>query len=182
MVTVKRMIPASPAASSGPASDVTRARRSSSRPRWDRFSQSQGTPPSHLKTLGRSLRSCRVSREVAATICAADRQSMRALYHAKWQSFCRWCSRRDKGPLHPSIRMVLSYLQHLQRRDLKHSTIRSHIFALSLCTNKVDVVLVGRHALVARWVLGAFGSKSTSKIPGSQVKSLSLCVKPCPGI
>ena len=50
--------------------------------------------------------------------------------------------------------MVLSYLQHLRRLDLKHSTVLSHISALSSCTNKVDGVLVGRHPLVARWVLG----------------------------
>ncbi len=50
--------------------------------------------------------------------------------------------------------MVLSYLQHLRRRHLKHATILSHIFALSSCTNKVDGVLVGRHPLVAKWVLG----------------------------
>ena len=50
--------------------------------------------------------------------------------------------------------MVLSYLQHLRRRDLKHSTILSHISALSSCTNKVDGVLVGRHPLEARWMLG----------------------------
>ncbi len=49
---------------------------------------------------------------------------------------------------------MLSYLQHLQRRRLKHSTILSHISSLSSCTNKVDGVLVGRHPLVARWVLG----------------------------
>ena len=49
--------------------------------------------------------------------------------------------------------MVLSYLQHLRRLDLKHSTVLSHISALSSCTNKVDGVLVGRHPLVARWVL-----------------------------
>ncbi len=78
---------------------------------------------------------------------------MRDLYHAKWQSFCCWCSWREKDPLHPSIRTVLSYLQHLRRMDWKHSTILSHISALSSCMNKVDGVLVGRHPLVARWVL-----------------------------
>ena len=70
-----------------------------------------------------------------------------------WRSFYHWFSRQEKDPLHPSIRTVLSYLQHLRRRDLKHSTILSHISALSSCTNKVDGVLVGRHPLVARWVL-----------------------------
>ncbi len=66
--------------------------------------------------------------------------------------------------------MVLSYLQHLRRRNLKHSIILSHISALSSCTNKVNGVLVGRHCLVARWVLGDGAQKSTSKIPGSQVE------------
>ncbi len=79
---------------------------------------------------------------------------MRALYHAKWRTFCRWCSRREKDPLHPSIRTVLGYLQHLRHRRLKHSTILSHISTLSSCTNKVDGALVGRHPLVARWVFG----------------------------
>ncbi len=39
-------------------------------------------------------------------------------------------------------------------KDLKHNTNRSHIFALSSCTNKVDGVPVGKHPLVARWILG----------------------------
>ena len=54
----------------------------------------------------------------------------------------------------PVYRTVLSYLQHLQHMRLKHSSILSHISALSSCTNKVDGVLVGCHPLVARWVLG----------------------------
>ncbi len=49
---------------------------------------------------------------------------------------------------------MLSYLQHLQYRNLKHSTILSHISDLRSCTNKVDGVLVGRHSLVASWVFG----------------------------
>ncbi len=77
-----------------------------------------GTPPSCLETLGRSLRSRGVLREAAATISAAHRPSTRALYHAKWQTFCRWCYGREKDPFHPSIRMVLSYLQHLRHRRL----------------------------------------------------------------
>ncbi len=104
--------------------------------------------------LGRSLRSQGISTEAAATLCAAHRPSTRALYHAKWRSFWRWCSRREKDPLHPSIRMVLSYLQHLRQRHIKHYTILSHISTPSSCMNKVDGVLVGRHPLVARWVLG----------------------------
>ncbi len=51
-----------------------------------------------------------VSRDAAATICAAPRPLTWALYHAKWRSFCRWCSQQEKDPLHPSIRTVLSYL------------------------------------------------------------------------
>ena len=43
---------------------------------------------------------------------------------------------------------------HFWHRVLKHSTILSHISALSSCMNKVDGVLVGCHPLVARWVLG----------------------------
>ncbi len=59
-----------------------------------------------------------------------------------------------EGSLHPSIRMVLSYLLCLRHLDRKHSTILSHIPALSSCTNKVDGVLLECHPLVARWVLG----------------------------
>ncbi len=154
MVATKRVVPSSPAAPSGPASDVAEARQFSTRPRRNRIPQHRGTLPSRLETLGRSLHSWDISREAAATICAAHRLSTQALYHAKWQTFCRWCSRREKDPLHKSTRTVLSYLQHLRHRRLKHSTILSHIFALSSCTNKVDGVLVGRHPLVARWVLG----------------------------
>ncbi len=154
VVAAKRVVLPTPAAPSGPASDVARAQWSSTRPRRDRVPQPQGTLPSCVETLGRSLRSRGVSREAAATICAAHRPSTRALYHAKWRSFCCWCSRQEKNPLHPSIRMVLSYLQHLRRQDFKHSTIISHISALNSCTNKVDGVLVGRHPLVARCVLG----------------------------
>ena len=76
------------------------------------------------------------------------------MYHAKWWSFCRWCSRWEKDPLDPSIRSVLSYLQHLRQRGLKHTTILSHISALSSCTSKVDGVPVGRHPFVAKWVVG----------------------------
>ncbi len=97
-------------------------------------------------------------REVVATICAAHRPSTRNLYHAKWQSFCRWCSQQEKDPLHPSVGMVLSYFQQLQQADLKHSTILSHISILRSCTNKVDGVPVGRHPLVAKWVLGDMGA------------------------
>ena len=49
---------------------------------------------------------------------------------------------------------VQSYLQHLRHRNLKHSIILSHISTLTPCTNKDDGVLVRRHTLVARWVLG----------------------------
>ena len=63
--------------------------------------------------LGRSLRSA--LREVAATISAvAHRPSTQNLYHAKWWSSWRWCFRWEKDPLYPSIRTVLSYLQHLR--------------------------------------------------------------------
>ncbi len=37
-------------------------------------------------------------------------------------------------PLHPSIRTVLAYLQHLPRLGLKHATILNHISALSSCS------------------------------------------------
>ena len=149
VVATKRVVTPSPAARSGPASDVARVQWSSTRPRRGRVPRPQGTPPRCLETLGSYLRSRGVSREAAS-----HRPSTRALYHAKLQPFCHWCSRREKDPLHPSIRTVLSYLQHLQRRDLTHSTILSHVSTLSSCTNKVDGVLVGRHPLVARCVLG----------------------------
>ncbi len=62
---------------------------------------------------------------------------------------------------------MLSYLQHLRQRRLKHSTILSHISVLS-CTNKVDGVLVGHHPLVARWVLcdSAQNPPQRSLVPG----------------
>ncbi len=188
MVAAKRVVSPSPAAPIGPASDVARARRSSTRPRRDR-----GTPASRLETLGRSLRSRGVSTEAAATISAAYRPSTRALYHAKWLSFCHWCSRWEKDPLHPSIRTVLRYLQHLRHRNLNHSTILSHISTLSSCTNKVDGVLVGGHPLVARWVLGdrAQNPPRRSLVPRWNLSvvlaalienHLSLCIRPSPGI
>ena len=85
-----------------------------------------------LESLGRSLHRRGILREAAATICAAHRPSTRGLYHAKWRSFCHWCFRWENDPLHSSIRMVLSYPQHLRCTDLKHSlaTILSHISAL----------------------------------------------------
>ncbi len=76
-------------------------------------SRFQSGNSSHFETLMRSLHRRGISREAAATICAAHRLSMRALYHTKCQSFCRWYARREKDPLHPSIRPVLSYMQHL---------------------------------------------------------------------
>ncbi len=57
VVSVKRVVPPSLAAPSGPASEVARAQWFSIRPRWDRVPRPQGTPPSHLETLGRSLHS-----------------------------------------------------------------------------------------------------------------------------
>ncbi len=66
----------SPAAPSGPASDVARVRWSSTRPRWDRVPRPRGTPPSCLETLGRSLHNRGILREAAATICAAHGSSM----------------------------------------------------------------------------------------------------------
>ncbi len=75
MVATKRVVSPGPTAPSGPASDVARARWSSTRPRWDRVPRPRGTPPSHLETLGRSLRSRGITREAAATICAAHRPS-----------------------------------------------------------------------------------------------------------
>ncbi len=49
---------------------------------------------------------------------------------------------------------MLGYLQHLQSRGLKHNTILTHISALSNCTDRIEGVPVGKHPLVARWVLG----------------------------
>ncbi len=49
---------------------------------------------------------------------------------------------------------MLGYLQHLQQRGLKHNTFLTHISALSNCTDRVEGVPVGRHPLVALWVLG----------------------------
>ncbi len=84
VVAVKRVVSLSTAAPSGPASDVARAQRSSTRLRRDRVPRPRGTPPpSRLETLGRSLHSRGILREAAATICAAHRPSTRALYHAK---------------------------------------------------------------------------------------------------
>ncbi len=57
MVAAKRVVPPSPAAPSGSASDVARARRSSTHPRWDRVPRPHGTLPSRLETLRRSLHS-----------------------------------------------------------------------------------------------------------------------------
>ncbi len=116
--------------------------------------RSPHTPPSRLETLRRSLRRHGVSAHAADTICATHRPSTRDLYHAKWQSFCRWCRGWGKDPLHPSIRTVLGYLQDFQRRGLKHNTILTHISVLSNCTDRIEGVPVGKHPLVAQWVLG----------------------------
>ncbi len=104
---------------------------------------------------------------------AAHRPSMRDLYHVKWRSFSRWCAGRGKDPLHPSIRTVLSYLQHLKCMDLKHSTILSLVSALSWCTNKVDGVPVGKYPLVAKW---NFGNRSLHPPQHSLVPPWDLSV------
>ncbi len=151
MVTLKRIVSPDPTAPSGPVSVVCQSATVFS-PQTDTVTQSLGPPPNCLESLGGFLRRRGVSRE-AATICAAHSPSMQAMYHAKWRSFCHWCSRLEKDSLQSSIRTVLNYLQHLRRSNLKHTTILSHISALSLCMNKVDWEPVGRHPLVARWVL-----------------------------
>ncbi len=76
VVAAKRVVFLSPAAPSGPASDVARARHSSTCPRRDRVPDLGGTLPSRLETLGRSLCSLSVSRGAAATICAAHRREL----------------------------------------------------------------------------------------------------------
>ncbi len=130
MVASKRLVSTGLAAPSRPASVATRSQRSSRLSVQDVPPQPPRTPPSRLETLGRSLHRHGVSREVAGTICAAHRPLTHNLYHAKWRSFSRWCAGRCKGPLCPSIRTVLSYLQHLRHRDLRHNTILSHVLPL----------------------------------------------------
>ncbi len=154
VVAPERVVSPGVAAPDRPPSVAVRARRSPSRSRRLGSPRPPQTPLSRLETLSRSLHWRGVSREAAAAICTAHRPSTRTLYHAKRESFCRWCSRWEKDPLHPSIRSVLSYLQHLRQRGLKHTTILSHISALSSCTSKVDGVPVGRHPFVAKWVVG----------------------------
>ncbi len=122
----------------GSASVATRAQQFPAGPRQGTSFQFPVT-----ETLGRSLGRCGVSAVSAATIYAAHRQSTHALYHAKWWSFCCHCSERQKDPLHPSIRIVLSYLQHLQQLGLAHNTILSHITTLSACT--------GNWSMEQRW-------------------------------
>ncbi len=76
VVAAKKVVPPCPAGPSGPVSDVARVWQSSTRPTRDRLPQSQGTQPSRLETLVRSLRRRGISREAVATICAADGSSV----------------------------------------------------------------------------------------------------------
>ncbi len=136
-----------------PASVVTQARWFPDQNRQGRSLRSPHTPPGCLETLQRSLCRGGVLAQVAVTICATHRSSTRHLYHATWQSFCCWCHGRGKDPPHPSVRTVLAYLQHLKGRGVKHNTILTHISALSNCTDWIKGVPVGKHLLVAHWVI-----------------------------
>ncbi len=75
--------------------------------------QSAQTPANHLKTLGRSL--CRQgnSREASVTMCAAHRASMCNLCLTNFGPFLTGVLEGTRIPIHPNIRTVLSYLQHL---------------------------------------------------------------------
>ncbi len=94
VVAAKRVVPHSPAAPSGPASDVVRARWCSTRPRRDRVPRPQGTPPRATWRLSGDLSTAEAFRKKLVPPYV----QFITLYHAKWWSCCRWCYGRTKIP------------------------------------------------------------------------------------
>ena len=65
------------------------------------------------------------------------------------------CNKRHVDPVHPPIRKIGNYLQHLLSVPIKVATILTHILALRVCCDPIDRVSIGNHPLVKTWVKGA---------------------------
>ena len=155
LVAEKGLVPHSAGGNSRTSHSASRSSRSVARPTGHGASRPRDPPVNRLEGLRESLKTSGISQEAATTIEAAHRPSTRALYKRKWEVFRVWCDRRHVNPVHPPIRKVINYLQHLLSVPIKVATILTHISALSVCCDPIEGASIGNHPMVKTWVKGS---------------------------
>ena len=72
-----------------------------------------------------------LSAQEVQTIQAARAESTIACYKAKWLGFQCWCEERRLDPLTCAVVEVLSYLQYLVEKVLRHATVKVCVAVVS---------------------------------------------------
>ena len=155
MVAEKGVVPHTAGNASRTSHSASRGSKSTTGSKGHKASRSRDSQVNRLEGLGQSLKTAGISKDAAETIEAAHRPSTRALYKRKWEVFRVWCDKQHVNPVHPPIRKVINYLQHLLSVHIKVATILTHISALSVCCDPIEGASIGCHPLVKTWVKGS---------------------------
>ena len=103
----------------------------------------------------RALEERGLNSEITDTILSSRRESTKRLYNITWKAFVRWCRRKKRFYMRPSLNDILEFLQENVRQGLRPNTLRWQTTAIATVVQQVEGYLLTRNPLVVRFLKGA---------------------------
>ena len=93
-----------------------------------------------------------LSKNITDTILSSRRDSTKRIYNITWKAFVRWCHRKKRFYMRPSLIVILEFLQEGIQQGLRPNTLRCQTAAIATVVQWVEDYPLTKHPLMVRFL------------------------------